>query len=148
MGIRNRMTREALAKVDAEEFEAFLDDVADTSLREACESRVWTQSAVLNWISSDEGRSGAYSRALQVRAELAVHEGREIVDKATPEDVGVAKLRSGYRQFEASKWNRARYGDGDGKSAGGITVIVQRGGTEPPAVGYSGDGKTLTIGEI
>lgn len=39
--------------------------------------------------------------------------------------------------------------EADGKKGGGgVTVIVQRGGTEPPRVGYSGDGKTLTIGEI
>lgn len=37
--------------------------------------------------------------------------------------------------------------EADGKKGGGgVTVIVQRGGTEPPRVSCSGDGKTLTIG--
>lgn len=111
MGIRNRMTRDALRDLGDEEFGAFLDDVADSGLRVACESRQWTQSATLNWIAGSEKRAELYGRALKVRAELAIHEGREIVDGATPEDAGVAKLRSGWRQWEASKWNRERYGE-------------------------------------
>lgn len=134
MGIRNRMTRESLEKVDAEEFEAFLDDVACEGLRSACETRIWTQSATLNWIAKDEERSALYTRALQVRAEIAIHEGREIVDGATPDDVAVAKLRSGWRQWEASKWNRDRYGEKldvkHGGAVGGLTIVLAQ---LPPA---------------
>lgn len=111
MGARNRMTRDSLAGLTDEDFEAFLDDVAEKGLREACDARIWTQSATLNWIAASETRSDLYGRALKVRAELSIHEGREIVDGATPDDVGVAKLRSSWRQWEASKWNRDRYGE-------------------------------------
>lgn len=134
MGMRNRLTRESLEKVDAEEFEAFLDDVACEGLKAACESRLWTQSATLNWIAKDEERGRLYTRALQVRAEIAIHEGREIVDGATPDDVAVAKLRSGWRQWEASKWNRDRYGEKldvkHGGAVGGLTIVLAQ---LPPA---------------
>lgn len=111
MGLRNRQTREELTGWTDEQYADFLDDVAEYGLPKACDDRVMTQGAMVRWIAASEARIADYGRALMVRAELAVHEGREIVDGATPDDVGVAKLRVNYRQWEASKWNRERYGE-------------------------------------
>lgn len=128
MGIRDSMTRDTLSRLTEEGFDEFLDDVVCDGLRAACERRFWTQGATLRWIAKDEERSSQYSKALQVRAEIAIHEGREIVDSATSDDVNVAKLRSGWRQWEASKWNRERYGEKlDVKhqgAVGGLTIVV------------------------
>lgn len=52
-----------------------------------------------------------YDAALKVRADQLAHERLEIADAATPETVGVAKLRSETRGNLAGKWDRERYGD-------------------------------------
>lgn len=138
MGIRNSATRRALAKISDEEFESFLDDVAEHGLKYACagehDCRDWTQSATVNWIRASEARSNLFGIALEVRAELAIHEGREIVDGATPETVSVAKLRGNWRQWEAAKWNRARYGE---------TLKVEHAGTLKIDAGL-----VMTMGEL
>ncbi len=138
MGRRNSATRRALEKITDEEFADFLDDVAEHGLKYACagehDCRDWTQSATVNWIRASEARSNLYGIALEVRAELAIHEGREIVDGATPDDVSVAKLRGNWRQWEAAKWNRARYGE---------TVKVDHGGTIKFDAGL-----TVAIGDL
>ncbi len=129
MGRRNSQTRKDLEKLSDDDFRDFLDDVADLGLKGACElnGRDWTQSATVNWIKANTERSRLYGIALEVRAELAIHEGREIVDGATPETAGVAKLRGNWRQWEAAKWNRQTYGDKvDVAHTGNVTVEIVR----------------------
>ena len=111
MGIRSRMTRDSLTRVDEEELEAFFDDVVEEGLVGACANRIWTLGAVLNWLRASDDRWGGYQDALKARAEVRFHEGGEIVDRAGPEDVAVAKLRSAWRRDEAKVWSREQYGD-------------------------------------
>ena len=111
MGIRSRLTRESLTRVDEGELEAFFDDVVEVGLVKACEVRIWTLGAVLNWLRGSDDRWGGYLDALKARAEVRFHEGGEIVDSAMPDDVAVAKLRSAWRRDEAKVWSREQYGD-------------------------------------
>jgi len=105
------MTRDSLTRVNEEELEAFFDDVVEVGLVGACEARIWTLGAVLNWLRGSDDRWGGYQDALKARAEVRFHEGGEIVDRAGPEDVAVAKLRSAWRRDEAKVWSREQYGD-------------------------------------
>ena len=105
------MTRDSLTRVDEEELEAFFDDVVEEGLVGACGNRIWTLGAVLNWLRASDDRWGGYQDALKARAEVRFHEGGEIVDRAGPEDVAVAKLRSAWRRDEAKVWSREQYGD-------------------------------------
>lgn len=105
------MTRDSLTRVDEEELEAFFDDVVEEGLVGACANRIWTLGAVLNWLRASDDRWGGYQDALKARAEVRFHEGGEIVDRAGPEDVAVAKLRSAWRRDEARVWSREQYGD-------------------------------------
>lgn len=100
------MTREALAKVDAGEFEAFLDDVTEVGFRSACEARIWTQGAVLNWLRESADRWAAYDGALKAKSEVMAHETIDIADAS--ED---SKLRVDTRLKVAGKWHRERYGE-------------------------------------
>lgn len=105
------MTRDSLTRVDEEELEAFFDDVVEEGLVGACANRIWTLGAVLNWLRASDDRWGGYQDALKARAEVRFHEGGEIVDRAGPDDVAVAKLRSAWRRDEAKVWSREQYGD-------------------------------------
>lgn len=120
MGMRNRLTRDSLEKLSDDEFDAFLDDVAENGLKEACAARIWTLGATLNWIAENDGRRERYDFALKVKAEVIAHECLGIVDGADKEDVPGAKLRADTRLKLASKWNRDRYGE---------AVKVQHAGT-------------------
>lgn len=106
MGIRNRQTREALKNVDEDEFTAFLDDVSDMGLTKACEARVWTVGATLNWIKDDDGRLEWYLNALKVKSEVLAHETLDIADGSRE-----PKLQIDTRFKVAAKWHRERYGD-------------------------------------
>jgi len=67
-------------------------------------------SVLWKWLS-DGNRMEAYKTALEARADKEVHETLSIADCATPEDIGVAKLRVDTRKWAASKWDRDRYGE-------------------------------------
>lgn len=88
-------------------------------------------------------RMAEYKEALEFKGEECVHEGLRIVDSATPEDVGVKKLQSDFRKFAASKWNKPMYGDEKEKGVGGVTVVVNRAGSDSVQV----EGNILTIGD-
>lgn len=100
------MTRESLEKVDEEEFAAFLDDVTEIGFKAACEQRLWTQGAVLNWLRASDERWAAYDGALKGKSEVMAHETLVIADES--ED---AKLRVDTRLKVAGKWHRDRYGE-------------------------------------
>jgi len=105
------MTRDSLTRVNEGKLEEFFDDVVEVGLVKACEARVWTLGAVLTWLRASDDRWGAYQDALKARAEVRFHEGGEILDRAGPDDVAVAKLRSAWRRDEAKVWSREQYGD-------------------------------------
>ena len=87
------------------------DQVADgLSLSEISRVEGVPYSVLWKWLS-DGSRMEAYRTALEARADKEVHETLEIADCATPEDIGVAKLRVDTRKWAASKWDRDRYGE-------------------------------------
>lgn len=87
------------------------DQVADgLSLSEISRVEGVPYSVLWKWLS-DGSRMDSYRLALEARADKEVHETLEIADCATPEDIGVAKLRVDTRKWAASKWDRDRYGE-------------------------------------
>ena len=65
----------------------------------------------LRAILENEARAAQYDAVLRAAAEKYAHELVEIADGAKPEEVRHAKLRMEARQWTASRWHRARYGD-------------------------------------
>ena len=88
----------------------------------------------MKWIHEDTKRLHGYHRAQELWAESLHSEVIEIADKATEDDVQVAKLRIKTRQEVAANYNRKRFGSvviPDNKSfTGGITINIT--GVETP----------------
>lgn len=113
---------------------------------------------VLVWLMADEKRYAVYKRALEVGAHQLVSEAVGIADvepgttDAGATDSGAvahAKLRIDTRFRVAKHHARELYGETDAKGGSGITVIVNRGGAEPPlgeTLRVSESGRTLTVG--
>lgn len=109
-------------------------------------NKLYVKPAVfMAWINVDEKRKKDFLLALECREllskEKAKHRLAGFVDATVREaDVNPTHVLSAIEKTLGK--------DRDGSGGGGVTVIVQRGGTEPPRVSCSGDGKTLTIGDI
>lgn len=67
-------------------------------------------SVLWKWLNA-EGRMEEYELALRAKADSEAHAMLGIADGATPEEVGVAKLRVETRDRLIKKWDRNRYGD-------------------------------------
>jgi len=106
--------------------------------REAINGRV-----LWKWLNDPRHpeRIAEYKEALAFKGEIGMHQAQRIVDSATPEDVGVKKLQSDFRVKAASKWNKQMYGEEREKGGGGVTVVVNRGGSDSVHV----EGNILTI---
>src|SRR5258708_22369667 len=63
-----------------------------------------------SWIAEDPGRQDIYYWARRLRADALADEMLQIADRAG-EDVQQNALEIGARQWVASKWDGARYGD-------------------------------------
>ena len=96
------------------------------------------------WIDADPERLAEYTAGLEAMADELAMDTLEEARGANPETVGVAKLRVDTFFKMAGKLDSTRWGDKGGAGAGGITVVVQRAGTEPP-MAVSGDGRKITI---
>lgn len=99
-------------------------------------------SVLWKWLSA-ENRMEQYLLALEARADAEVHETIGIADGATPEDVGVAKLRVDVRKWAASKWGKRMYGDEKERGGGGVTVVVNRAGSDSVLVEAGGERLTI-----
>lgn len=87
------------------------DQVADgLTLREICVVEGVKYSVLWKWLNA-EGRMEEYELALRAKADSEAHAMLGIADGATPEEVGVAKLRVETRDRLIKKWDRNRYGD-------------------------------------
>ena len=87
------------------------DQVADgASLKEICASEGVNYSVLWKWLNA-ENRMEEYELALRARADSEAHSMIGIADSATPDEVGVAKLRVDTRDKLIKKWDRNRYGD-------------------------------------
>ncbi len=87
------------------------DQVAEGStLREICATEGVNYSVLWKWLNA-EGRMEEYELAFRAKADSEAHAMLGIADGATPEEVGVAKLRVETRDRLIKKWDRNRYGD-------------------------------------
>ena len=94
------------------------------------------------WIGGDPAREAAYQKALEYRKEYRqelaaanVSEIAQVVHQDSSVSVGDTLKAAGMVLDKG----------GEGKGGGGVTVIVQRRGTEPPpALTVSDGGRTLT----
>jgi len=106
---KKRARREALETLG---IDGLCDAIADgSSLRQVAESLGMREVQVRNWIDASDERVTQYARAREVRTHMYAEQIVEISDSATPEDVGVAKLRVDSRKWVASKLLPKTYGD-------------------------------------
>ena len=66
------------------------------------------------YMNSDEQRAAALRSARARAADALVDQTVAIADAATPADAQVARLKIDVRQWAASRWNRAEYGQDRG----------------------------------
>jgi len=138
------------------------------TLYEVCSAWDVPTGRVLTWLMADEKRHAMYLRALEVAAHGLVAEAVGIADEPAnvlasgATDAGAvahAKLRIETRFRVAQAHAKQMYGGKD-VGGGGITVVVNRGGsrnpgaddgTDPPpgalenGISVSADGRTLTV---
>lgn len=69
------------------------------------------QRAFYSRLADDKEFSQRYARAREAQAHQEADEIKAIADAATPEDVGVARLRMDARKWRASKLAPKKYGD-------------------------------------
>ena len=130
------------------------------TLTEWCRYYDLERGLVWAFLSEDEKRLARYYRAQEGVADEYVADTVGIADRSDVETVQVDKLRVVTRMKVAAKYDRKRFGEKEiNGGAGGITVIVQRGGgssesalecgTEPPlgnSLEITDEGQTLLIG--
>lgn len=69
-----------------------------------------SREALSGWMNRDEERTIALRSARARAAEALVDQTLQIADAASPQEAQVARLRIDTRQWIASRWNRAEYG--------------------------------------
>lgn len=89
-----------------------------------CKEQEIVFSLVSQWIAQTPALRAQYDAALKIWADRLAQETIGIVDGATPDTVGVAKLRAEQRNKLAGKLDRERYGERD---AGGVKVEINLG---------------------
>jgi len=124
------MLAEDMGGVDALN-DAILSQVAiGRGLIEVARAYGVTYKSIWNYLVSDEKLHGLYLEMQRGAAEYLAHESLEISDAADMEDYQLAKLRIETRLRLAKSWDKNKYGEGKGDAAGGgLTVVVQRGGS-------------------
>lgn len=128
---RRNLTRKVLDTVTADEWEGYLDRVAEkgpAGLLEIGERRGYLPHTFMRWIMEDDDRRSEYYEALAAHAELADAKCQTIADGDG--DVNRDKLRIDTRFKQMRVWNRSRFGEKDGSNHAQITVVVNRGGVE------------------
>lgn len=112
-----------------EVFDEICEQIADgKSLRDICKSdNMPNKSTVFRWLAQDEKLRDQYALAREEQGESHADEIVAIADKATPEDVQVAKLRIDARKWTASKLTPKKYGDKlDLNHSGGVKIEAVR----------------------
>jgi hypothetical protein len=84
--------------------------------------RVWAWGALWGWIVGDEKREAEFNRAREAYANLKAMETVAIAENATPDNVGVAKLRVDTNFRFAAKVDRPRWGE-KVEMSGGVVVM-------------------------
>ncbi len=131
-------------KADPLSWTALVQRVAEgETLKDVCESLAVPYSLVAKHIAATPALKVEYDAALQIWGDSLAQESVGIVDGATPETAGVAKLRAETRIRLAGKLDRERYGEQArpavavhislGDVAREIEVLEQRLGLRQPA---------------
>lgn len=105
--IAERPELEALAITRIEEG-ASLNDIAEWLTKETGAS--WSKFLTGRWFKQTPEREKAYYAARQTAALAIAEEIVEIADKATPDTVGVAKLRIDARKWDLTQRDPNKYG--------------------------------------
>lgn len=90
-------------------------------------ARAWKVPAggLAQWITEDRERSEQYANALRIAADQAALETVRIADAASPETVGVAKVKIQARQWLAGKLSRERFGEmNEVRHTGQVSLIA------------------------
>ena len=86
------------------------------------------------WLRENEDFLERYARAREAQADKLFKESLEIADKATPENVSVARLQVDTRKWAAARLAPKKYGDRVEHDVKGLAfqpaVLVQIGGGE------------------
>lgn len=85
-----------------------LQDIADWLTVET--KAEWSKFLAGRWFKLNEAREKAYYEARRIAAMAIAEEIVEIADKATPVDVGVAKLKIDARKWDLAQRDPARFG--------------------------------------
>lgn len=124
-----RLTREELSKLEGEAYDEYwlgcLEEISEGRKPLAvCKEAGFSVGAWMVWVRGDERRSREFDEALKAAAQVKVWEGLAIVDGEAGnegEEAGMRKVRAGYRQWVAGRWDRGRYGENAG---GGVVLNV------------------------
>ncbi len=124
-------------KYSTEWAEQFCARIAEgQSVAEICGRRDQpSQQSVYTWLREDEDFLERYARARDAQADKLFKECLEIADKATPENVSVARLQVDTRKWAAARLAPKKYGDRvEHDHKGGLNfqpaVLVQVGGVD------------------
>jgi len=100
-------------KYSLEWAEQFCARIAEgQSVAEICGRRDQpSQQSVYTWLREDEDFLERYARARDAQADKLFKECLEIADKATPENVSVARLQVDTRKWAAARLAPKKYGD-------------------------------------
>jgi terminase small subunit-like protein len=115
------------------------------SVAEICERRDQpSQQSVYSWLRENGHFLERYARARDAQADKLFKECLEIADKATPENVSVARLQVDTRKWAAARLAPKKYGDRvEHDHRGGLNfqpaVLVQIGGGERGDVNVEAD---------
>jgi hypothetical protein len=93
------------------------------SLADVCRAWDVPHGRFAGWIAADPARRDIYDGALRLRADAEAAEAVRIADKEGAENTAHASLRVRVRQWAASKWDRARYGESVQVEHTGETVV-------------------------
>ena len=126
-------------KYSTEWAEQFCARIAEgQSVAEICGRRDQpSQQSVYTWLREDEDFLERYARARDAQADKLFKECLEIADKATPENVSVARLQVDTRKWAAARLAPKKYGDRVEHDVKGLAfqpaVLVQIGAVGEPA---------------
>lgn len=104
--------RIALAKIaEAGGFNVIYRRVADGETLQEIANSLGIERCVLSTLANKGPNRQRMIEARTRAATVLVEDARDIADRATPEDVQVARLRVDVRTWTAKTWDRQQYGD-------------------------------------
>jgi hypothetical protein len=143
------LTEESIARCKAliekpDTLQVIFQRVSDgDNLMKLCREWEVPPGQLLMWLMDEPKRWELYLKSLEIHAHQLVAETVGIADGQGDHNRDRLRIET---RFRVAKYHApGLYADKETSGGGGVTVIVNRGSTEPPAL--SPDGRTLTIGE-